>query len=201
MSQATYRLARGTIKLPRDNKSGRTFTTSGDFIKQGEMIPEGVLSDEQIKSFLATGRIELMAPAEVKQAAGMPKTRGKWGVDPTALIGKSMEELLVMVLEIDPEFDVTVIETEVDAVRQLTSDWDPAFREEIARSTDRSRPEQMKLKVSHDGNEVRGARDAGSRPMSPGAERALENAKQRAQAKLDPSTTTLEQIDLTKTPS
>ena len=189
MNNASYRIARGSIKLPRDAKSGRTFTPSGDFIKQGDMIPDGLFSPDQIKALLSEGRIETMQPAEAKQAARMPKTRGKWGVDPTALVGKSLEDLLVMVLEIDPDFDVADLTSETEAVRQLTTDWDPAFREEVTRSTDRSRPEQLRLTTSKDGREVRATHDADERPMSDAAQKALARAKERAQAKATPVTT------------
>lgn len=188
MSNVTYRLARGTIKLPRDPK--RTFTTSGDFIKQGDMIPSGVLSPEQVKSMLSDGRIECMQPAEAALAVREPKYRGKWGVDPTALVGKSLEDLLVMVQEIDEDFDVTTLANEVDAVRQLTMDWDPAFRETIARASDRSRPERLRhttSKTEGGVEEVRGAKDAGQRPMAPAAEEALARAKERAQTRPEPS--------------
>ena len=56
-------------------------------------------------------------------------------------------------------------------MRHLTQDWDPAFREEITRSTDRSRPEQLR---------ATGAKDAGNRPMSASAEQALQRAREAA---------------------
>ena len=179
MNQATYRVVRGSIKLPRDPKATRTFTTQGDFLKQGDVIPEGVLSPEQLRSFLKDGRIEILRPAEAEAVKGRPKTRGRWSVDPSALAGKNLEDLLVMVLEIDPDFDVSEMTTEADAVRQLTENWDPAFRDTLTRATDKSRPEQLKLKTT--GNEVRvGMRDAGERPMSDAAQRALERARAKA---------------------
>ncbi len=177
MNQVQYKVARGVIRLPRDPKSTRKFRTQADFIKQGELIPEGLLGLNEIESLLSKGIIEPLSAEALQAAAGrIPKTRGKWGVDPVALAGKTLEDLLVMILEIDPDYDVSAFLTEADAVRHLTQDWDPAFREEVARSTDRNRPEQLRSN---------GVKDAGQRPMSDAAEKALARAKSRAQAQTE----------------
>lgn len=169
----TYKVARGVIRMPRKPGNKRSFSTVSDFIRQGEVIPEGLLDEAAQRSLLADGRIELVGEVQSKQAGSLPARRGKWSVDPTALVGKDLEDLLVMVLEIDETFDVSTLPSVVEAVRQLTMDWDPAFREEITRSTDRSRPERLSTS---------GAKAGANPSMSDAAEQALARAKERAQA-------------------
>jgi len=186
VNQVQYKVARGVLRMPRKTPTvgtpTRAFNNSADYIKQGEVVPEGMLSPEEIASLLSGGIIEELTVAPGQSAAVPVKSRGKWGVDPVTLVGKNLEELLIVVMQIDETFDVNELKTEADAVRHLTQHWDPAFREEIARSTDRSRPEQMKMKSSSDNRTASGVKDAGDRPLSGAAEKALANAKARAQA-------------------
>lgn len=189
MNQVQYRVARGVLRKPRKtlpNPKAVALSNSCDYIQQGELIPEGMLDEVSIQSLLSEGRIEVLAPLAAGLAAKVPAQQGKWGVDPVALVGKNLEELLIIVMEIDENFDVSTLTTEAQAIRQLTADWNPAFREEIARTTDRSRPEQMRMESSRDGRVVKGnVHDAGNRPLSGDAEKALANAKARAQAKTE----------------
>jgi len=170
--QTQYRVAKGALKIPRTPKGQeRKFVTASDFILQGSAIPEGMLSQPEIEGLLKDGRIEPLTQLEAQQAAGLPKRRGPWSVDPANLAGKSLEELVLMVLDIDEGYDVAQLENAGDAVRQLTADWDPAFRDELSRSTDKSRPERLRTS---------GAKDKGLTPMSEAAEAALARAKERA---------------------
>lgn len=166
----TYRLVKGTLRVPR--QGNRSFDTSADTIKQGDVIPAGMLSREEVDSFLESGRIEEVPQSIVDSGQAPVRSRGVWSVDPKTLSGKSMEDLTVMVLEIDPSFDLRLLTNEQAAVAQLTKEWDPAYREDIAKSSDRSRPERLR----HDGT-----KDKGVVPMSDSATQALESAKARAQ--------------------
>lgn len=181
MSQ--YRVARGVIRKPRDPLSARKVATAADYIGQGEAIPEGMLSEAEIANLLATGYIEpigLIAPGVLEPTV----KRGKWSVDPAALVAKSLEDMLVMVLEIDPDYDVAALETVTAAATQLTADWNPAFREAVALSNDRTRPAPLRstAKVNRDGKvvEVRGARDVAEIPMSDSSKEILDRARAQA---------------------
>lgn len=171
MIEQMYRVAQGCVKVPRDPKSKRTFSTRADFLVQGDIVPEGVLSAEDIASLLAAGKIEPLIVQRPEEARGLPQRAGKWSVDPVALVGKSFEDLLIMVQEIDEDFDVTLLQDAGQAVRQLTQDWNPAFRDQIAKASDKSRPERLG---------PAGAKDLGVTPLSEAAERALAQAKSRA---------------------
>lgn len=175
---SVYRVARGVIRLPRTKgaaaKSPRLFNTSSDFIKQGGVIPDGLLDQDQIAGMLADGRIELIPQSEVATSNPRPEQRGKWSVDPSALAGKGLEELIVMVMDIDGDYDVEQLKTPADAVGLLTSQWNPAFRTDLVKSNDRSRPEALR----HNG-----VKNAGDKPLSDASADALERAKAAAQAR------------------
>lgn len=178
MSQAstetyTYRVIRGSIRLPRTGD--RKFVTRSNFITQGELLPDGIFPESDIASWLAEGRIApATVTAEVLAAARERNLRkGKWVVDPASLAGKTLEDLLVMVLDIDEDFNVDLLKTEEDAVRQLTSEWDPVFAEQVSTSFDQSSVPAM-------GPD--GVKDAGSKPMSQSASDKLEAARARAQS-------------------
>lgn len=166
-----YKLVRGVIQLPSD----RRIVVQGDYIRQGQEVPEGLFSAEAIADLLKEGKIELFSPDEQNQAPGKIENRGRWGVDPVSLAGKSFEDLLVMVQEIDPEFQIMQLVDEAAAIRQLTEDWNPAFSEDLAQSSDRSAP----------GVTSKGVRNLGGVPFSPESEAALARARELAQAPRD----------------
>jgi hypothetical protein len=177
-----FKVARGTIRRPRTERKAGVKAAS-DVIGQGEIVPEGMLSPDQIAGLLEQGVIEpITTERETKMAESA--RRGKWSIDPAALAGKTLEDLIVMVVEIDPDYAIEGISSVSEAVTQLTADWHPAFREELARSSDKSRPAPLKTTTvkREDGKviSVEGAKDAGEPPMSDKAAAALERARERA---------------------
>lgn len=185
MSEQTfsYRVIRGVIRKPRGD-SKRVFTTQGDFFNQGELIPDGIFDEADIASWLEGGRIE---PAQVSAEMAQEviekiRTRGKFRVDPSSLVGKTMEELLIMVHEIAPEIDANSIEDQRMAVALLTSDWDPKHADTIAPVSDKSRPEALRAHdLEQTENEPATRSDPGPAP-SKEAQAALASARERAAA-------------------
>lgn len=167
-----YKVAKGVLKRPRSLTGPRKVPTAADFIGQGELIPDGMLTSDAIADLLQHGLIEKVSVVQATTPGALPPRRGKWSVDPAVLVSKTLDELVIMVLEIDPDFDVAQITDAQFAVTQLTADWHPSFRDTLTRSTDRSRPEAMRSS---------GTKDAGSKPLSEAAAKALASAKERAQ--------------------
>lgn len=182
MSQQ-YKVARGTIRKPRQD--GRRIRTAADFVGQGEIVPEGMLTPDQIASMLEQGLIEPISTQREAAVAEAAK-RGKWSVDPGSIAGKTLEDLMVMIVEIDPGYPVENITTISEAATQLTADWHPAFRDDLAVSSDKSRPAPLRSTQvkREDGKviEVRGAKDAGSPEMGARSQEALDRLRERAKA-------------------
>lgn len=155
-----------------------------DMIMQGELVPPGMFSDVEIKSWLNEGRIELAGVSvEVAEEQVAVRTANKFRVDPSALVGKTMEDLIIMVLEIDEDYDTDLLGDEQAAVQLLTSGWEPSMRQTIAPVNDRSRPEALALHNLERESSSEGSRvGTGNRDMSAEAAAGLEAAKQRAQA-------------------
>jgi len=179
-----FKVARGTIRRPRtERKPG--IKAASDFIGQGEIVPEGMLTPEQVASLLEQGVIEPITSVRESAIAAAAK-RGKWSVDPGSIVGKTLEDLLVMIVEIDPDYSVERISSLSDAATQLTADWHPAFREDLALASDKSRPAPLRTTSvrREDGKviSVEGTKDAGSPDLSANARAALERARERAQA-------------------
>jgi len=176
-----YRVIRGAIRLPRGKTTGFTMSRR-DMVMQGELLPPGIFPEADIKSWLSEGRIALAGVSvEAAQAAVEARAANPFRVDPSTLVGKTMEDLLIMVLEIDPEYDADSLESEADAVRLLTSGWEPSMRQVIAPVNDRSRPQALALDKLEQGA-AGSALKMGSRDLSAEAAASLEAAKARAQA-------------------
>lgn len=177
--QAQYRVKRGQIRLPRGS-SKRVFVNHGDFVHQGDLLPQGVFDAADIKSWLADGRIERVdvSAEDAERQSAEITARSKWSVNPAALVGKSLEDLIVMVSEIDPEYDTDELVDEAAAVTLLTSGWDPRFAEETAapKATDRTEVKNLKLDQSAEGPST----SSREREMSPAASDALASAREKA---------------------
>lgn len=154
-----------------------------DMIMQGELIPPGIYTDADLQSWLDEGRIEPAGVSvETAQEAAEIRASNPYRVDPATLVGKTMEDLTIMVLEIDDEFDVDSLEDEQAAVRLLTSGWEPSMRQTIAPVNDRSRPEALALHNLEQDVNGGSAIKTGNRDLSAEAQAGLEAAKARAQA-------------------
>ena len=179
-----YRVIRGAIRLPRGTKGTGFVMTRRDMIMQGELLPPDLFGDIEIQSWLREGRIELAGVSiEVAEEQVAVRAANKFCVDPSVLVGKTMEDLVIMVLEIDEDYDVDLLGDEQAAVQLLTSGWQPSMRQTIAPVNDRSRPEalamhNMERESASEGSRVR----TGNRDLSAEAAAGLEAAKQRAQA-------------------
>lgn len=182
-----YRVANGSLRKPRVKGQVPKVRRAVDYIGQGELVPDGMLTQEEIEKLLETGVIEAL-PTGGPAGAAAPTyaARGKWSVDPSALVSKTLEDLCVMILEIDPNYDVAGLDS-IQAATILTADWHPAFRETLATSSDKSRPAPLSMTSKQNAKgkvvEQRGAKDAGSRPMSEDASATLEALRARAQEK------------------
>lgn len=181
-NQPQYRVVRGCIRKPRGGDK-RQFVGRNDFFQQGDLLPAGVFGSDDIESWLADGRIARVnvEPAVAAQAGAAIEARGKWTVDPATLVGKGMDALLLMVAEIDPEFDTDQLASEADAVRLLTSNWNPVFAQVVPPANDRSKPEVINLshlEQTEDGSATRST----MRPLSEAGQDALARARAKAQA-------------------
>jgi len=136
-----YEVARGSLKVPFPKGGTAISAPRGTFIGQGEVVPEGMLSEVEVQSLLEDGRITKVRTAPgTKVAAPRKQKRGKWSVDPETLAGKNMEELTMLILGIDEDFDVGSIKSKAGAIEQLTKHWDPAFADQISKSYDTNTP-------------------------------------------------------------
>jgi hypothetical protein len=156
--------------------------TRKDMVIQGELLPPGIFTDYDIKGWLREGRIELAGVTmEVAEEAERVRVASKFRCDPSILVGKSMEDLTIMVLEIDPDFNTDNLADEQAAVQLLTSDWQPSMRQTMAPVNDRSRPQALALDKLE---QVAGgsALHTGNTEMSSEAAAGLEAAKARANA-------------------
>jgi len=176
----TYRVVRGSIKRPRVDQT-RVFVGVSDFYNQGDLIPDGVYDQEDIASWLAGGRIAEAGPEEDATAQARIKPRGKWIVDPATLVGKTMEELLLLVSEIDPSFHTSTLEDERAAVVLLTSDCDPRHAQIVAVASDRSKPALLRLGDLEQSSAGPAVGTSNPR-MSDASRAALARARERAQA-------------------
>ena len=181
--QEAYRVIRGAVRLPRGTNSTGFLMSRRDMVIQGELIPPGIFTDADIASWLAEGRIEL-AGVTVEQAEETIALHlsNPFRVDPSTLVGKTMEDLTIMVLEIDDEYDVDSLEDEQAAIVLLTSGWDPSMRQTVAPVNDRSRPEALALHKLEQTEGGGSAIKSGNRDLSAEAAAGLEAAKARAQA-------------------
>ena len=183
--QPTYVVVKGCIRRPRVAGSGRTFVNRGDFINQGEVLPEGLYSEADIAGWLKEGRIQDI-DLDAQTAAVVAETikaRGKWTVDPSTLAGKSMDEMLIMVMEIDENCD-EIFEDEASLVRHLTQDWSPEYNAIVPAASDRSKPQALALNKLEQ-SESQGATSTGTPEMSAKAKEALDEARRRADAPKD----------------
>lgn len=180
--QQAYRVIQGAVRLPRGTEGTGFMLSRKDMVMQGELLPPGIFPESDIKSWIAEGRIEPAGVSvESAQAAVEARAANPFRVDPSTLVGKTMEELLIMVLEIDSEYDADELEDEQAALRLLTSGWEPSMRQTVAPVNDRSRPKALALdKLEQDA--AGSALKTGNRDMSAEAQAGLEAAKARAQA-------------------
>lgn len=182
-AKSIYRVVRGAIRMSRSTSSNFTLSKV-DMIMQGDILPAG-FDSACIQSWLADGRIELVGEemsledAEDEQKAIL--ARNPFAVDPSVLVSKSMEDLVIMVLEIDPDYDTDKLASEQDAVRLLTSGWDPKYAQTVSPVRDRSKPQALamgKLVQSKDGAALK----TSVSEMSAEAQAGLANARAKAQA-------------------
>jgi hypothetical protein len=181
IQERSYRVTRGAVKLPR--ASVGNVPLSQELIMQGDLLPNGIFSELELRSWLREGRIEVAeVSAEVVDAAVRVRAANPFRVDPSSLIGKTMEDLIIMVLEIDEGYDTDALEGEADAVRLLSSGWDPRFREPIAPVNDRSRPEALAINAMEQNVEGDRAMRSTNSEMSSEASAGLARAKAAADA-------------------
>ncbi len=184
-----YKVLRGCIQVPRNvSKAFRMM------VKQGEVFPASTFSSTAIEGWLAEGKIEPVYPAVVKAVPFVEETGvevapfvdtddvevvplvnpGIWKVDPDTLIDKTMEDLLLMVLDISPDYDVASLTDMGVVVRLLTKNFNRELADTIAPVSDKSSAIAMCPEA--------GVVDLGSRAPSSEASSALAEAKERARA-------------------
>ena len=120
---------------------------------------------------------------EQVEEAQRARAANPFAVDPSILVRKTMEDLIIMVLEIAPEYDTDTLEDEQAAVRLLTSGWDPKYTQRIAPVNDRSRPEAIalhKLEQTEGGGAVTSISEG--QALSEQARAGLEAARGKANA-------------------
>lgn len=171
-----FQVARGVIRIPSSitgMKDG-SFSRKNEFLRPGDAIPVGMLSDREIRTLLASGVIKEIATPRRAQAAQEAAKRhmSKWSIDPASLGRKSFEDLIVMIQAIDPQFPLEQIEDEAAARRQLSKDFDPEFREDPADVL--GRDPVARLTPS-------GVKDSGRGSLSARAQAALAELQARAE--------------------
>lgn len=180
MTQETYEVLKGSIKVPTpratDDKAG---LKRGKIVyfQQGEKIPPGTFSDADLADLESQNLIR--RTEEIKSRTGVrprKQKKGKWSINPDTLAGKDQEELLLMVVEIDQEFDTDTLKTKQQTIAQLTKDFDPEFDLAIATASDKTTPGF----VGTDHRPEDGIKDLGDRPMSDKAREGLERARSKA---------------------
>lgn len=183
MSDQTYRVIRGAVKLPRSVTQDHIANKTKDFVMQGELLPPGVFTDSDIKSWLAGGRIVVsVVSMEMAEEAAEVRAANIFHVDPSTLVQKTMEDLVIMVLEIDENYDTDLLTDEADAVRLLTSGWDPKYLQTIAPVTDRSRPEALRMHALEQGLSGSAIKTSEASDLSAKAQAGLDAAHAKAQA-------------------
>jgi hypothetical protein len=185
IQEQSYRIVRGSIRIPRSKMESNAAGANG-LLPQGDLLPRGMFDDRDILSWLREGRIERadVTEAQIEESERV-RTANPFRVDPVTLVGKTMEDLVIMILEIDPGFDTDTLEAEQDAVRLLTSGWDPKYAQTIAPVNDRSRPVALalnKLEQSQDGSR---AMQSSASELSARAQAGLEAARAKAQAPVE----------------
>jgi hypothetical protein len=167
--------------MPRDTCENVIMTT-GNMIMQGDLLPEEVFPPEDIQSWLDEGRIE-RADVTVEQVDKAERIRlaNPFRADPSILVGKTREDLVIMVLEIDPDYDTDKLVDEQAMVTLLTSGWDDKFEQTIAPVSDRSRPEALALGKLHQEGGMP-ATSNNNPEMSAEARSNLDAARAKAQA-------------------
>lgn len=171
---SSYRIARGSLKTPLANHDN---PLQSKFLRQGDLLPEGMYSEADIASYLESGRIEEVdaSARNVAEQAEVIRARGLWTVNPSILEGKSLEDLRILINEIDPNVDASTVETEEVAIQFLTQNWQPALAQTVPAASDRSRPEAMATVLEQKGG--RPAVQTGTVAPS-----ALDAARAKAQA-------------------
>lgn len=178
-----YVVKRGVLKMPRAAGSkDKQFSVSVDMVRQGELLPEGVFTKDDIAGWLRDGRIAVLGAVDGPAASAvLPQRKSKWCVDPVSLVRKDMETLMAMILEIDEDYDFAGIKSEEDAIRQLSQDWNPAFAAPVAVATDKTDPALQRL-TGRTREAGSGLKDAGSPELSREASKVLDQARLQAQA-------------------
>ncbi len=131
---------RGTLMLPRVKRGLPSVA-----LRPGDALPAGALADAEVARLVTQGILgPRAARAAELPAEHLPPTRGRWVHDPATLIGKTVEELMVLVVQTDPDHPVLAQGIDVDEgalIRALTADYDPLFAAGAPRADDSTRIE------------------------------------------------------------
>src|SRR6185295_1973763 len=87
---------KGTLKLPGQDV----------FVHQGQPVPDGILSAEEVEVLLAQGILAPLNPSGADVLGERLQAAGRWNHDPAALAGKSADQLRAMILDEDASVDV-----------------------------------------------------------------------------------------------
>ena len=90
----------------------------------GESIPAGLLTAEEMKELTEAGKL-VKNGVRIMPNGQRRKSPGKWNRDPESLVGKSYNQLAVMIAEIDANEPVPP--TKDEAIALLTRDYDIAI--------------------------------------------------------------------------
>lgn len=166
-------LLHGSIQIPRSLSS-----RPRDMVNQGDTFPGNMFLEAEITGWLEDGKIKFVPSTADTAAEEIVLTPpGKWHVDPEVLIDKDMEGLLLLVLDIDPLYDVDSLTDMGAVVRLLTKNFDREQTSIIAPAVDKSSASAMRPED--------GVKDFGSRDLASVAAEALAAAKARASGETD----------------
>jgi len=184
--QTQYEVAFGALKVPAPEGKAKRYSKA-EFVRQGEEIPEGTFTDEDMERFLKGGRIRAVRGSQsARRSAPRKQQRGKWSVNPESLRNKSLTELRQMVVAIDPKFKVKSLRNKQEAIEQLTQDFDKVFEEPVApHATDKTMPGVSLVSDETEGRRSGLGARGQDRGLSPRAAANLERAKEQAQSDAD----------------
>lgn len=109
-------------------------------IHAGRPIPDGLLDQATTRRLIGEGLL-VPLPQELADSVPAPAAyKGPWSLKLELLRGKSHEDLLELVLGIDPNFDISTLPDVASCLAQLTKDYAPEFSETVQPVVDSKRP-------------------------------------------------------------
>ena len=163
-----YQVAIGSIQIPSTKRASFT----GHFLRPGDAIPEDMISDKELASLLSAGIICVIPDGEedLAEQVASKHLASQWVLSPEQLVSKGLEDLLCMIVEIDPLYDIGDMDEE-SARALLSRDHEPEFDSDPAKAIDLNPVARMGAE---------GVAGSGNIAMSESAQGSLQMLQERA---------------------